>query len=140
MSGVRLVGRSFKYHRQRGLLCMTGNCPNCLVTVDGTPNVRSCKTPVEEGMLVTSQNAWPSLDTDAMSMVQLAGRFLPVGFYYKAFMRPRQLWPLYEKVLRGAQAAEQCSFNDRDNKRRLCSHYGSHTAHVRGDRHYPAGK
>jgi sarcosine oxidase subunit alpha len=100
--GVKIFSRSFKYHRPRGLLCVAGNCPNCLVTVDGTPNVQSCRTPVQNGMQVNSQNTWPSLETDAMSMVQLAGRFLPVGFYYKAFMRPRQFWPLYEKVLRQA--------------------------------------
>ncbi len=106
-AGVKTFSRSFKYHRRRGLLCVAGNCPNCLLTVDGTPNVRSCKTPVRDGMQVRSQNAWPSLETDAMSLVQLVGRFLPVGFYYKAFMRPRQLWPLYEKMLRNAAGLGQ---------------------------------
>jgi sarcosine oxidase subunit alpha len=106
-AGVKTFSRSFKYHRRRGLLCVAGNCPNCLLTVDGTPNVRSCKTPVQDGMKVSSQNAWPSLDTDAMSLVQLAARFLPVGFYYKAFMRPQQLWPLYEKALRHAAGLGQ---------------------------------
>jgi sarcosine oxidase subunit alpha len=99
-AGVKTFSRSFKYHRRRGLLCMRGNCPNCMVTVDGKPNVHSCKTQVENGMQVRSQNAWPSLEMDAMSLVQLIGRFLPVGFYYKAFMHPRQFWPLYEKALR----------------------------------------
>lgn len=101
-AGVDTVSRSFKYHRPRGLLCVSGDCPNCLVNVEGTPNVRACRTPVEPGMAVHLQNAWPSLSFDAMSAVQLVGRFLPAGFYYKAFMRPKALWPAYERVLRNA--------------------------------------
>src|SRR5229473_3247811 len=60
-SGVRIFTRSFKYHRPRGLLCCAGRCPNCLMNVDGAPNVRACVTPVREGMRVQHQNAWPSL-------------------------------------------------------------------------------
>lgn len=99
-AGVTTFSRSFKYHRRRGLLCGSGNCPNCLVQVEDIPNVRSCVHPVTEGLVVESQNAWPSLETDLMSMTQLVDRFLPAGFYYKAFMRPQALWPVYERVLR----------------------------------------
>jgi sarcosine oxidase subunit alpha len=102
VAGVATLSRSFKYHRRRGLLCVSGNCPNCLVQVGDEPNVRACTTPVCHGMAVESQNASPSLDVDVMSLTQLADRFLPAGFYYKAFMRPRALWPLYERVLRHA--------------------------------------
>ncbi len=101
-AGVKVFSRSFKYHRQRGLLCVAGNCPNCLVQVADEPNVRSCTTSVRQGMPVRSQNAWPSLGADVMSVTQLVDRFLPAGFYYKAFMRPRALWPLYERALRRA--------------------------------------
>jgi sarcosine oxidase subunit alpha len=101
-AGITTFTRSFKYHRRRGLLCVAGNCPNCLVQVGDEPNVRSCLAPVQAGMAVTSQNAWPSLERDVMSLTQRADRFLPVGFYYKAFMRPKVLWPLYERVLRRA--------------------------------------
>ncbi len=101
-AGVTTFSRSFKYHRQRGLLCVAGNCPNCLVQVADEPNVRSCTTPVRPGMAVSSQNAWPSLDRDVLSLAQLADRFLSAGFYYKAFMHPRALWPLYERALRHA--------------------------------------
>lgn len=101
-AGVRTFSRSFKYHRRRGLLCVSGDCPNCLVQVGGEPNVRSCRRNVEPGMSVRAQNAWPSLQLDVMSLTQLVSRFLPPGFYYKAFMRPRALWPVYERVLRGA--------------------------------------
>ncbi|NLF64014.1 MAG: FAD-dependent oxidoreductase [Chloroflexi bacterium] len=100
--GVQTFSRSFKYHRRRGLLCVSGDCPNCLVHVDGEPNVRACRTKVEPGMRVRAQNAWPTLDLDVMAATQLVGRFLPPGFYYKTFKRPRALWPFYEDVLRHA--------------------------------------
>ncbi len=100
--GVQTFSRSFKYHRRRGLLCVSGDCPNCLVHVDGEPNVRACRTKVQPDMDVRPQNAWPSLELDIMTSTQLVSRFLPPGFYYKTFKRPRALWPLYEHVLRHA--------------------------------------
>jgi sarcosine oxidase subunit alpha len=102
-SGQRVFSRSFKYHRPRGLLCCSGQCPNCLVAVDGAPGVRACTEPLREGMEVRHMNAWPSLGFDVMRAVDLVGGPLtPPGFYYKTFLRPRRLWPLYERVLRGA--------------------------------------
>jgi sarcosine oxidase subunit alpha len=99
-AGVRIFSRSFKYHRPRGLLCCGGRCPNCLVNVDGVPNVRACVEPVRQGMRVSSQHAWPSLEWDVMRVFDRLDRFLPVGFYYKTFIHPRALWPTYEHVLR----------------------------------------
>src|SRR5215210_7940105 len=102
-AGRRTLSRSFKYHRPRGLLCCAGQCPNCLVAVDGAPGVRACTEPARDGMRVEHLNAWPSLDLDAMRVTDLAGGpFTPPGFYYKTFIRPRRLWPLYERVLRRA--------------------------------------
>jgi len=101
-AGVNVVSRSFKYHRPRGLLCCAGHCPNCLVQIGDEPSVRSCRRPLEEGMEVQPQNAWPSLDHDLMSLTETASRFLPVGFYYKTFHKPRFLWPAFEHVLRNA--------------------------------------
>ncbi len=100
--GLKVFSRSFKYHRPRGLLCCSGHCPNCLVQVGDEPNVRSCTRLASPDLQVTSQNAWPSLKRDVMSLTRLADRFLPVGFYYKAFIRPKILWPLFEWVLRHA--------------------------------------
>lgn len=99
-AGVDVLSRSFKYHRPRGLLCATGSCPNCLVEVNGEPNVRACVTPLAHDAMVRSQNAWPTLDRDLLSLTDRFDRFFPVGFYYKTFIRPRRLWPLYEAVLR----------------------------------------
>ncbi len=101
-AGVMTFSRSFKYHRRRGLLCVAGRCPNCLVRVGDQPNMRACRTGVTAGMAVRSQNAWPSLQRDVMSLLQRVGRFLPVGFYYKTFMRPKALWPTYERIIRRA--------------------------------------
>jgi len=102
-AGQRTFSRSFKYHRRRGLLCCAGQCPNCLVAVDGAPGVRACTEPVREGMQVEHMNAAPSLDFDVMRATDLVGGpFTPPGFYYKTFIRPRRWWPFYEKVLRRA--------------------------------------
>jgi sarcosine oxidase subunit alpha len=101
-AGVRVLSRSFKYHRPRGLLCGAGHCPNCLVQIGDEPNVRSCAREVEPGMEVRSQNAWPSLRRDVMAAIQPPARFMPVGFYYKTFIRPAWMWPHYERFLRSA--------------------------------------
>ncbi|MFO7573480.1 MAG: 2Fe-2S iron-sulfur cluster-binding protein [Gaiellaceae bacterium] len=100
-SGQRIFSRSFKYHRPRGLLCCSGHCPNCMMTVDGVPNVRVCVEPIRDGAVVEPQNVWGSLDRDVLSVTdKIGGPFTPVGFYYRTMIRPRKLWPLYEKVLR----------------------------------------
>ncbi len=101
-AGVKVLSRSFKYHRPRGLLCCSGHCPNCLVQIGDEPNVRACTRPVEAGMDVRAQNVWPSLNRDLLSLIQLGSRLMPVGFYYKTFIRPKKLWPLYEHTLRHA--------------------------------------
>ncbi len=102
-SGQRIFSRSFKYHRRRGLLCCSGHCPNCQMTVDGIPNVRVCVTPLRQGAVVKPQNVVGSLQRDLMAVTdKLGGPFTPPGFYYKTFIRPRKLWPLYEKMLRNA--------------------------------------
>jgi sarcosine oxidase subunit alpha len=102
-AGRRVFSRSFKYHRPRGLQCCSGHCANCQMTVDGQPNVRVCTVPVRGGEAVSAQNVLGSLDRDLMSVTdKLGGPFTPPGFYYKTFIRPRRLWPLYEKVLRNA--------------------------------------
>jgi sarcosine oxidase subunit alpha len=99
--GVRVFSRSFKYHRPRGLVCCSGSCANCMMTVDGTPNVRVCSEPVRAGADVRPQNVLGSLDRDLLSVVDRIGRpFTPVGFYYRTMIRPRRLWPVYEKFLR----------------------------------------
>ena len=98
-SGVRVYSRSFKYHRPRGLLCVAGHCPNCLMTVDGVPNVRACTEPARAGMDVRHQNAWPSLDRDVFSVLDRFDRLMPVGFYYKALHKPRFAWRLAAPII-----------------------------------------
>ncbi len=102
-AGQRTFSRSFKYHRRRGLMCVAGQCPNCICSVDGAPGARMCIEPAREGLVVEHVNATPSLEHDVMEITDRAGtKFTPPGFYYKTFIRPRKLWPLYEKILRNA--------------------------------------
>ena len=99
-AGVRIFSRSFKYHRSRGLLCVAGACPNCLMNVDGVPNVRGCTTRVEEGIRVRHQNAWPSQERDFLSVLDRFGRLMPVGFYYKTFHTPKLFWKAARPIVR----------------------------------------
>lgn len=101
-SGVRTFTRSLKYHRRRGLYCLSGDCPNCLVNVDGQPGVRSCTTEAADGQVVRREGGWPSADRDLLAIADHLHALLPVGFYSKTFIRPRQAWPIAERLIRRA--------------------------------------
>src|SRR5215472_13390962 len=99
-AGVRVFSRSMKYHRPRGVLTASHHDPGCMVQVGDEPNIRGAHRLLSGGMMVTSQNTWPSLRFDVRAVNQFAAPFLTAGFYYKTFMRPRFAWPAYEGVLR----------------------------------------
>lgn len=101
-AGVRTFSRSTKYHRPRGLYCLTGDCPNCTVTVDGEPGCRACVTDAVDGQSIRRGSGVPSADRDVLAVLDRAHRLMPVGFYYKTFIRPRFSWELAEKVIRRA--------------------------------------
>ncbi|MDP9298817.1 MAG: 2Fe-2S iron-sulfur cluster-binding protein [Actinomycetota bacterium] len=101
-AGVRTFTRSTKYHRRRGLYCLSGDCPNCLVDVDGDPGCRACVTDASGGQRVSRGSGFPSADLDLLAVLDRAHRLMPVGFYYKTFIRPRFAWELAEKVIRRA--------------------------------------
>jgi sarcosine oxidase subunit alpha len=107
-NGVHLVGRSFKYHRPRGILTAGPEEPSALVTVSRdvartTPNLRATQVELYRNLHATSQNRWPSLEFDVGRINDLLSRFFPAGFYYKTFMWPRSAWKnLYEPFIRRA--------------------------------------
>ena len=106
-NGVRLVGRSFKYHRPRGILTAGAEEPNALVTLGrgahAEPNTPATIVPLFDGLEAHSQNRWPSLRCDLLAVNQLASPLLVAGFYYKTFMWPKKAWErLYEPVIRRA--------------------------------------
>jgi sarcosine oxidase subunit alpha len=98
-NGVKVVSRSWKYHRRRGVMTATYHDPSCHFQVNDEPNVRGAHRRVEPNMIVSTQNVWPSLRFDVGAVNQMLSRFLSAGFYYKTFIRPQRLWPTYEKVL-----------------------------------------
>ncbi len=107
-NGVHLLGRSFKYHRPRGILAAGSEEPNALVAVRRdearyTPNLRATQVEIYDGLQAQSQNRWPSLRWDVGRINDLLSRFFPAGFYYKTFMWPKSAWKsLYEPVIRRA--------------------------------------
>ena len=122
-AGVRVFSRSFKFHRPRGLYCLTGDCPNCLVTVDGQPCERACVTPAAAGQRVVRENAWPSVDFDLLSVFWYLRWLLPVGFYYKTMKRPRAMWPLAEPIIRRIAGIGSVSQDLPPTDREACHHH-----------------
>jgi sarcosine oxidase, subunit alpha len=106
--GVHLLGRSFKYHRPRGVMAAGAEEPNALVAVRRdtaryTPNLRATQVELYEGLEAHSQNRWPSLAFDCGAIADLLAPFIPAGFYYKTFMWPPSAWrTLYEPRIRAA--------------------------------------
>ncbi len=102
-NNVKLVGRSFKYHRPRGILTAGSEEPNALVTIGDEPNVRATTVELVDGLRAASQNRWPNLRVDMLSVNDLVSPFLSAGFYYKTFMWPKAFWEkVYEPFIRRA--------------------------------------
>jgi heterotetrameric sarcosine oxidase alpha subunit len=106
---VKLVARSFKYHRPRGIFSAGAEEPNALVAVrEGArqePNTRATVSELYDGLVAHSQNRWPNLKYDTQAVNQLIARFIPAGFYYKTFMGPfssTKLWMIFEGFIRKA--------------------------------------
>ena len=112
---VRLMGRSFKYHRPRGPLTAGSEEPNALVEI-GTgasrdPNTRATTAELYAGLTARSQNRWPSLAFDALAINDRLSSFLAAGFYYKTFMWPAAFWErVYEPLIRRAAGLGRASY------------------------------
>ncbi|MGV3549856.1 sarcosine oxidase subunit alpha family protein [Rhizobium sp.] len=114
-----LVGRSFKYHRPRGVVTASASEPNALVTIGSgariEPNVRATVAELYDGLSADSQNRWPSLQYDIGSVNSLLSPFLSAGFYYKTFMWPKAFWEkVYEPLIRKAAGLGKLSINEPD--------------------------
>ncbi|WP_417588076.1 sarcosine oxidase subunit alpha family protein [Pararhodobacter oceanensis] len=116
-NGVRLMGRSFKYHRPRGVLSAGSEEPNALVELRSgarqEPNTRATTAELFDGLEAQSQNRFPSLKYDLMAINDRFSNFLTAGFYYKTFMWPAAFWEkLYEPVIRKAAGLGSLSLQD----------------------------
>ncbi len=105
-NGVRLVARSFKYHRPRGIMTAGAEEPNALVQIGSgprvEPNLRATQVEIFDGLAAASQNCWPGVEFDIGRINDFVSRLLPAGFYYKTFMWPPGFWHLYEWAIRRA--------------------------------------
>ncbi len=116
-NGVRLVGRSFKYHRPRGIISAGSEEPNGLVELrtgaHREPNSRVTMTELHDGLVAASQNRFPSLGFDLMAVNDKLSNFLGAGFYYKTFMWPKAFWErVYEPIIRRAAGLGALSGED----------------------------
>ncbi|MCP1845668.1 heterotetrameric sarcosine oxidase alpha subunit [Bradyrhizobium sp. USDA 4524] len=113
-NGVKLVGRSFKYHRPRGILTAGSEEPNALVELRSgarrEPNTRATMIELFDGLYAQSQNRWPSLKFDIGAVNSLLSPFFAAGFYYKTFMWPASFWEkVYEPAIRQAAGLGRAS-------------------------------
>jgi sarcosine oxidase subunit alpha len=113
-NGVHLVGRSFKYHRPRGIFTAGSDEPNALVELRSgarrEPNTRATTIELYDGLEAASQNRWPSLEFDLMAVNSLFAPLLGAGFYYKTFMWPAAFWEkVYEPLIRRAAGLGRAS-------------------------------
>jgi sarcosine oxidase subunit alpha len=126
-NGVVLVGRSFKYHRPRGILSAGAEEPNALIQLGqgprSEPNLRATQIELHEGLIAESQNRWPSLASDVGAINSLFHRIFPSGFYYKTFMWPKSFWMKYEHFIRRMAGLGQCPTEpDPDRYDKLYAH------------------
>ena len=112
-NGIHLVGRSFKYHRPRGILSAGSEEPNALVTVgeDGraTPNLRATQVELYEGLAATSQNRWPNCLSTRMRFSTVHRACCRLASTTKTFMWPASLWTTYEHFIRQSAGSGQCT-------------------------------
>ena len=104
-NGIHLVGRSFKYHRPRGIMTAGSEEPNAIVQLNNNsalsePNVRATEVEIYDGLEASSQNCWPSVNFDIGGINNFLSPLLPAGFYYKTFMWPANFWEKYEYFIR----------------------------------------
>ncbi|HCV63520.1 MAG TPA: sarcosine oxidase subunit alpha, partial [Alphaproteobacteria bacterium] len=121
-NSVHLVGRSFKYHRPRGILSAGAEEPNALIRLGKgariEPNLRATQIELYDGLTSESQNRWPSLNLDVGAINSLFHRFFPAGFYYKTFMWPASFWKsVYEPVIRNAAGLGKAADDHNDPDR-----------------------
>ena len=100
-AGVRVLSRSFKYHRPRGigLTCLTPSCPNCQMTVDGMYGVPACETPLHGGETVRRERAWPNADHDLLAVLDRLAGALPAGFQFRHFTHHPRLAQAAERIM-----------------------------------------
>lgn len=101
-NGIRVFGRSLKYHRPRGLYSLDGECSNTCMQVDGIPNVRTENTLLKDGMVVHAQNVAGSAQFDLMGFMDKLDWAMPAGFYYRTLHKPAAVWPIAMKQVRKA--------------------------------------
>jgi sarcosine oxidase subunit alpha len=105
-NGVTLVGRSFKYHRPRGIVSAGVEEPNAFVQLETDahtqPNMKATQVELYDGLVARSVNCWPSVTHDVGAIANRLSKFLPAGFYYKTFMWPKSFWMKYEYFIRRA--------------------------------------
>ena len=105
-SGVSVIGRSFKLHRPRGIVGSGAEEPNAIMQINtgavAEPNLRATQVELYDGLVAHSTKGWPSVNFDVSAVNNVFSKAFGAGFYYKTFMRPKALWPMFERIIRSS--------------------------------------